>query len=259
MHSFEQGFLSEPFDDIRNQVRRQYSDWRNLLLKVNSQCVEAQHSITIYPHDTRAILAAVLFARTLASTQAAVILIEHGLLSQARTILRASIETLFALGAIYRKPELTDELVQSHEADKRTVADRMLRWKSPELRAAVEKQITESELRAFLTSKARSINHFELARAAEMEEWYLTIYSLLSFPAHGAVSDLANHVVSGDEGLIESLKNEPELTGQASTWGYAIEIQLKAVQALAGIFANVRIDIEADRNALRVLSQKSEG
>lgn len=259
MHKFEQGFLSEPFDDFRSAVRQQYADLRSLLLRVNAQCVSAQHAVNIDPNDSRAMLAAVLFARTLASTQAAVLLLEHGLLAQARTILRASLETLFALGAIYRKPALVPELVQSHEADKRTVADRMLRWKSPELRSVVEQQITEAELKTLLASKARSTNQFELACAAEMEDWYLSLYSLLSFPAHGAVSDLVNHIVTGDDGLIESFKSEPELQGQAASWGYAIEIQLKAAQALAGIFGTVTIDIEVHSNELRTLCEKRKG
>ncbi|MGZ8163566.1 MAG: DUF5677 domain-containing protein [Halobacteriota archaeon] len=259
MHNFEQGFLSEPFDDVRDTVRQTYAPWRALLLRVNGACVAAQHRIDIDRNDSRQMLGAAYFVRTLASSQAAILLLEHGLLAQARTMLRASLESLLPLGAIYRNPSVVPKLLQSHEADKRTIADRMMRWKSPELRGAIAGKISDDELKTLAASKAPSVNLFDLASAAEMEDWYLALYSLLSFSAHATITDLSNHLVTAADGDVEALKSEPEVDDQASSWGYAIQIQIKALQALAGIFPNVCAGVEAFRTELGALVEQTEG
>ena len=253
---FAQGFLSEPFNEVRTAVRAKYAPWRELLLLVNGECVKAQHAIEVNSLDPRQMLAAVLFARTLASTQAGVLLLEHGLVPQARTMLRAAIETLFQLGAIYRDPPSTSKIIASHDADRRTVADRMLRWKSESLRNAIRSGISEDELLALKASKAPKLNVYELACKADMEDWYLSLYSLLSFPAHGALSDLASHVVENEDGNVQELRNEPEIGDQESSWSYALEIQIKAADALVGIFSAPQIDTAKFRDALGRLVTK---
>jgi hypothetical protein len=256
---FAQGFLSDPFDEVRATVRSRYGPWRELLLLVNGECVKAQHAIEVNPLDPRQLLAAVLFARTLASTQAGVLLLEHGLVSQARTMLRTAIETLFQLGAIYRDPNATSKIIASHDADRRTVADRMLRWKSERLRDAIRSEISEDELLELKASKAPGLNVYDLACKAEMEEWYLTLYSLLSFPAHGALSDLTSHVIEDGDGVVHELRSDPEIEEQESSWGYAIEIQLKAADALGGIFGSPQIDTARFKAALSRLANKERG
>ncbi len=253
MHNFEQGFLSEPFDDVRMAVREKYAPWHALLRQVNGFSVDTQHSLVIDRQTLSHVLGAVLYGRTLASTQAAVLLLEHGLVSQARCLLRSSLETLFTLGAISKKTELAPEVLDSHEADRRTIADRMKRWKDPEMRKHVAANISEEKLDALLTSKAKSRNHFDLAKEAGMEDWYLGLYSVLSFSAHSAIYDLARHIVRTSDGEIEALKNEPELDEQESTWAYAIEIQIKAASVLVGIFGSIPFDVQQQENALRAL------
>ncbi|MEO8118705.1 MAG: hypothetical protein ABI606_05205 [Rhodoferax sp.] len=71
MTYFAQGFLSEPFDEVRGTVREQYASWRDLFLRLNEQCVTAQHELSINADVPRDLLGGALFARTLASTQPA--------------------------------------------------------------------------------------------------------------------------------------------------------------------------------------------
>ncbi len=259
MHNFEQGFLSEPFEDVRTAVRTKYAPWHALLQQVNGLSVDTQHSLEIDRHALSHVLGAVLYGRTLASTQAAVLLLEHGLVSQARCLLRSSLETLFTLGAIAKKAALASEVLESHEADRRTIADRMKRWKDPELRKRVDANISEEKLDELLASKAKPLNNFFMAQEAGMEDWYLGLYSILSFPAHNAISDLVRHIVRNSDGEIEALKNEPELDEQESTWAYAIEIQIKAASMLSDIFGSIPFDVQQQENTLRALSMISMG
>ena len=146
MESFAHGFLSEPFDEVRLAVRHQYAKLRTVLVALNERCVVAQHEIRVRPDEPRELLGAALFARTLASTQAAVLLLEHGLLSQAKVVLRAALESLFALAAIAKEPELALPLAQSQQADKQSLADKMLQWQGSELKSSRSEWIDEARL-----------------------------------------------------------------------------------------------------------------
>jgi hypothetical protein len=253
MNYFAQGFLSESFDEVHHAVRNQYASYRDILMRLNEQCVSAQYELSINVDAPRELLGGTLFARTLTSSQAAIILLEHGLPAQAQTVLRSALESLFALAAIEEKPELALPLAQSQEANKKSLADKMLQWQSAELKASLSAQADEVKLREIASNRTRNFNTFQLADAAGMMDWYLSIYTLLSFPAHSTVSDLVSHLVTDDHGDIAQLKNEPDLENQESTWAFAIEIQIRAAKAVCGIFGINTIEVQAHANALRDL------
>jgi hypothetical protein len=215
--------------------------------------VFAQHELLINVDLSRDLLGAALFARTLASCQAAVILLECGLLSQAKSVLRSALEALFALAAIEVKPELAVPLARSQEANKRSLADKVLQWKSPELKASLSAQLDDATLQAMVASKARSFNTADLARDAGMMDWYFSMYTLLSFPAHAMVSDLVSHLVTNEHGVVVAFKSEPEVEGQESVWAFAIEIQIRAARAVQGIFSVSAVRVEEHAAALRTL------
>lgn len=222
-------------------------------MRLNEQCVATQYKLSVRTDEARDILAAAFFMRTIASSQAAVILLEHGLLSQAKTVLRSSLESLFALAAIEEKPELAFPLAQSQEANKRSLADKMLMWEGVELRSSRDIHISEEELLDFKSSTAREFNTWQLAEAAGMTDWYRSLYVLLSQPAHATVSDMTAHLVTDEEGNISELKNEPEVEGQTATWAFIMEIQLRAAKAVTAMFSVNTVDIPTHENALRSL------
>lgn len=254
----DQGFLNAAIADVRPVIREKYAVWRALLLDVNARCVSLQHAAEVNASDPRDLLAAAHFARLLASVQAAVILLEHGLLAQAKALLRVALESLFALAAVQAKPEMAMSLALSHEADKRSVADKMIRWQGAELKASAASRITEEELKAYLAIKTPEVKTFELAKAADMVDWYLTLYSLLSFPAHAAVSDVTAHLITDAHGAVVGLKNEPEIDGQIAGWAWALEIELRAADAFTGVFGPPGFSTEDARDRLRVLAADAE-
>lgn len=97
-----------------------------------------------------------------------------------------------------------------------------------------------------------------MAVAGDLEDWYLSVYTLLSFPAHGKISDLARHLVHNEDGFVEELRSEPEMDDQGSTWAYAIEIEIKAAEALVGMFVSAHIELSEFRQELAQLSQERE-
>lgn len=255
MKNFAQGFLSEPFDEVRCAVRKRYAGRRNILMRLNEQCVAAQHEISINRYEPRELLGGALFARTLASSQAAIIMLEHGLLSQAKVVLRSALEYLFALAAIEAKPELAVTFTQSIDANKRSLADQMLQCTSGELRDALSaEQFDEARLREIRSSKASGFNVSQLADAAGMMHLYHSVYPILSFATHVSIVDLIDHVVVDDYDNVTELKNEPEMDDQESVWEFAIEIQINAAKALHGIFMMDYVDIETYKDELQAIA-----
>jgi hypothetical protein len=115
--------------------------------------------------------------------------------------------------------------------------------------------VSDDELNAMLASKAKSLNQYDLAKRADMEDWYLTIYTLLSFAAHGAISDLESHAVVDADGDVVEFKSEPELADQQAIWAWAAEVEVAAMRALSQLFALSTTDIEALAQRLHVLSE----
>jgi hypothetical protein len=108
-----------------------------------------------------------------------------------------------------------------------------------------------------LVSKARGVNIFELAKSAGLEDWYHSIYTLLSFAAHGKVSDLQAHVVKDEDGEPVEFKSEPTLDDQEATWNWAIETELCAIHQLTSIFGLKTQDVENLRAELQALSARA--
>lgn len=249
----ESGFLAQEARSFRQVVHRQFAGSVSLFYRTNALAVELQHTIHVSRTSFPQALASILFARTIASTQASALLLEHGMPTQARMTLRGALETLFQLAAIATNPEAAQDLLASHEADRRTIADRIRQWQDPALRAAISDAIAESELDAMLASKAKGVNIFALAKSAGLEDWYHSIYTLLSFAAHGKVSDLQAHVVTDADGEPTEFKSEPTLEDQDATWGWAIEAELCAMHHLATFFGLNTHDVEALRAELQAL------
>lgn len=258
MMDFTQGFLSEFVgEETRHAVHKRYADYRNVFMRLNEQCMVAQYELSINRDQSRDLLGAAFFARTVASSQAAVILLEHGLIAQAKAVLRSALESLFALAAIEAKPELAIPLAESQNANKASLADKMLQWKGVELKASRDGQIAKHELLKLKANNPQRYGAFKLAEEAEMEDWYFSLYALLSHPAHATVSDITAHLVTDGHGNITELKSEPEVEGQKATWAFIIEIQLRAAKAVVNIFKINSINIFEHENALRDLVAES--
>lgn len=253
-HPFADGFLSDAIRDVRNAVHATYADHVKLAYSINRHAVELQHDLKIHIDKLDEAIGAALYARTLACTQSTVLLLEHGLPTQARTVLRASLESLFPLAAIARDVDTASVLLASHDADRRTLADRIRRWKDPALRASIDSKVTEAELDAMATGSGKPTNLYELAKAADMEDWYLTLYTLLSFAAHAKVSDLDRHVVLNADGEPTGFQNEPDLSDQAAVWAWTSEVQLAAMRSVSTLFSLDAIHLESLRQRLGELA-----
>lgn len=234
------GFLTESPHYVQQLIRVTYAGWRDLLLRINRLAVANQHSIEINRGSKTELFAALLFARTLSTTQGGIVLLESGLVSQARTLLRCALETLFALAAIAKEPSFVNKLIEGHAAEQMRIIKNAELWQSPGLREIAGEAWASGRFRSDnRISSAKPLSTLAVAQKAGLEDLYRTIYMSLSWSVHGAVVDLQRHVVDGDE---MELQNEPAIEGQESSWLCAFDILLRATIALASIFPNIDQD-----------------
>jgi hypothetical protein len=244
-HPFADGFLSKSVCEVKGEVHAKYPSHVELARLTNRRAVALQYELEIHVDQLDETLGAALYARTLAFVQSSVILLEHGMLVQGKTVLRAGLESLFQLAALAKDGTIAPGLLASHDADKRTLVDRIKRWRDPALRASIDSQLSEQDLLAMSRGIGKPVNIYELAKFAEMEDWYLTIYTLLSFAAHSKVSDLDRHVVVDDDRTPIEFKNEPDTEDQASVWAWIVEVLLAAMRSVAALFSLQVPELEA--------------
>lgn len=260
MTDWQDGFLSVPFDQVISLVRERYAAWRALLYRVNRLAVKTQHALEIHHESNVERYSGVLFARILATVQAAAILLERGLVSQSRILLRSALEALFQIGAIALDQSIVDKLIEAHAAEQRRAANNALLWKDPGLRQVVEEKLASEILQPFLNSEASALTVAALAEKAGLEDWYRSLYMVLSWPTHSAAIDLNNHVVLGQNGEPLEFRNEPDIEDQELTWACATELLLKSMLALADIFPNVeKEEVESCYAAVEPLLAEKAG
>jgi len=115
----DQGFLSEDIMQCRDQIRQQYARYFNFIHRVNAFCQQTKFRIDGTSANAQNLMAAHLLFKLLADTQGAVLLVERGLASQARTLLRAACETCIILRRVCQDQEfhllfsISEELTQA--------------------------------------------------------------------------------------------------------------------------------------------------
>jgi hypothetical protein len=99
-----QGFLSPEIAPWIGRHRTENRAWFSLAMDLNSLAHQELLLLEAPLEDNKALLAALLFARSLSSFQAAILLAERGMTQDARTITRSCFESVFCFGALRNDP-----------------------------------------------------------------------------------------------------------------------------------------------------------
>ena len=162
------GFLGREFQAVKSIVLEKHHHWHTLLVSTNRVAVDLQYQVQVTRESPRELIAAASFSRTLATVQGCIRLLEFGLLSQARALLRTALESTFILGAANASPAFAMTLAVSEEAEKRSLLDKLRQWSKLEDRNTLSDALEEDVLRSLAESKAREVKTFEIARVASM-------------------------------------------------------------------------------------------
>ena len=241
MSEDDAGFLSEGLAvETKATCEEEYGPWLQVVRRINGQAVRTQHLLAVSPDDVQQVLAASLFARTLSTVQAAVLMIERGMPTQARILLRAAMDSVFNLVAVCLSAEYGQRFLAADQISRRKMFRKATMWHSPELQTVSQDTATDEKLAEINAdireANARDLTSEEAAKAAGLHDWYLTAYAVFSFAVHSNVRDLESHLVIGDKNKILGLKNEPDLSESDALLTTSAELLLKALRSVGQLF-----------------------
>ena len=245
------GFLAPEIDQVRIAVRSapEYKAWFAYVDDLNRLGFEMLRSHQVSLDDRRGLSISILFVRIHQSFQAAVLLIERGIVPDARTILRSAVESAIALIALAADESFVDRLVAADRKHKLTIARMCLEdpdyraTHSAEMIAQLERTVAEMEaLKGELDKAPASIKWDQVAKRY-CKDLYNLLYRSLSADGTHTTPDTMNRYLETDDVQITGLKLGPDASNLAEMVDTILNACLAflwAAQAFADVFDQAR-------------------
>ena len=188
------GFLSPDIAQARDRYRAQHPDAFEMITDFNRVAQLALPTFETLRPTTKNLLACGYYIRGLQSLQAAALVAEHGLMSEAYTLVRSGLETLFHLGATIRTDNFNQLLARDHVKRVRTAVSHYKKMMplgdaesdADELEAALASMLPEGVEPERMSLEA-------VAKRAELNHLYDSLYRSLSLAhAHPSLLSLAS-------------------------------------------------------------------
>ncbi len=231
MSPFEtHGFFSDEIENFRAIVRTKspYKEWFDFAQELNLFGSVAIRAYKFDQNDTQRMTISALFIRSHQSLQAAMVLVERGMIAEARTILRTLVEGTMAQIALAADPGVINQLVAAHYKHQLTTCRELLADKkyreqlSPEQIIKLEATVSELELLKGVPGKdPRAINWAVMARGHGAELYLLFYRPLSADGVHTSVDAINRHLEADSKSRITGLKGGPELTEIVDTLSIA--------------------------------------
>ena len=214
----EQGFLSPDIHVWIAKHRAESREWFALAEDLNRLGQRRLTLLKVPGDDNQALLTALLFIRTLAGFQGAVVLAERGMTQEARTLTRGCFESVFCLGAALKDKNFSDALNRDDVRRRKTIAGVLL----DDPRGLGDGHI--GKLNRFLDELAESglkgenLQIVRMAELAGLKGIYDVYYRGMSNDAaHPSVTSLKHYLNADANGLIKGLRWGPDVSDVAGT------------------------------------------
>ncbi len=201
------------------------------------------------------LLLASLLVRQVETFQAFLILIGKGLIPQSAILLRNMAESMFIVGAIGKDQTFAESYIQSEDLPRLKVL-RKLRETSLRRGNAPDPELDTSigELEK-KTGKGKIWQTIEIAKVAELTDYYDTLYRFMSMTVHTSPRSLNEILVVGSNGDVEALNYAPKVENLEVHLACAIDMMSYTLHEIATHFSldPARIGLEEVHQRLRTL------
>lgn len=236
----KQGFLFQEATQVIKQLERDHGPLWAEARAVNESAQAFQYELEINKGSLVELLSAVMYARTLSTYQAFLIVVERGMMQQAKMLLRCVFESLFPLVAVSKDAAFAKKLLISEEIERLKGVNKLIRyWERSgdtdgELEEARKLAAQLKDELAKVGGKKLSI--VDAAETAELVDWYDTVYSFLSNTVHASARSLEEHLCLDADGAVEAVKNEPSLEEASKLLVTGMESMFHALRAAAEVY-----------------------
>jgi Family of unknown function (DUF5677) len=156
-----------------------------------------------------------VFVRAHQSFQAATLLVENGMIGDARTAIRSAAESGIALHALAVDPTFVDQLVKAHERRQRIVANVTLQ--NPEYKRQYSAEdISKMEALVADPTKIPDLK-WEQVAARHCPDLYQLVYRYASTDVHVTADSIERYFIYDANGRIQSLNVAPNTGGLVDT------------------------------------------
>jgi hypothetical protein len=208
----EDGFLSEDIERVRKLYRAKFPEIIGFVTELSRLGQRLVPTIGGQMRTLKNLMVSAYFVRALQQCQSAVILAERGMFTEAYTMVRGGLETVFYLGAATRGTDFARELGRDHvKRTKTTVEAHIQGMKALDADAdeALLREAVEAMMAHGIEPEAMFIQ--AVAKKAELGVLYDTLYRQLSNNhAHPTLSSLNMNWELDEEQLPQGIVWGPE-------------------------------------------------
>ncbi len=236
----ENGFLGRELDQWIQMIREVHAAVFSLADEVNRYCQSAMYQLSPHNKLKQEVLVSTLFIRVLCNYQASILLAERGMIPQSKVLARVTIEALFKLCAISKSEKYTDEFILDDYRSRLNYLNKFRELHGGALPPDVDKEEVESleqELRDEISNgEVKNKTTVQWSKDADMHDWYLSVYPVLSESVHTKVKGLEEYLVLNAQQEITELRCGPEDHGIESILITLIQSMLIAVNCTHCVF-----------------------
>ncbi len=198
--------------------------------------------------DKQRVIALILAVRLLEVSEAAYVVMRHGMSTEANSLFRVFLDAYFVFGNICSSEVFIVEYFNSNEADRLKLIN-AARKHSSELFKPVNDGISEKH-RSYLKAqvedkKIQAFNSYNYAAKIGCEGIYDSMYRLLSSAAHTAPRALESYAEVDAKGVVLSAKDGPsesDIPQRLHDFAYFIIKALSGLQEVFGCLDKEEID-----------------
>ena len=200
------GFFSNEADEGRNMVLSSYREAFILAKDLNRQSMNLFREYSLCMNNEVKIAIAALMTRIVETYQGVIIMLERGMTSQARMLVRSQLEALFQMAAMVKNPNLYDSYAVKHYRSTISALKAAKRWKQKSLQGRLSKEkidemVLENETK-LKEIKTNSLKIYQWAEKAGLSDFYNVFYVENSSAIHSDMWALDAHVSDdGEHGL----------------------------------------------------------
>lgn len=247
------GFLADCVSESVTFIRSESAEWFALADEISDAlqrtAMQAKQSIKGSSLDPK-VIATLLLMRTCGNFQGAILLLERGLLPEAKTLIRSCVEASFCLAALHDSPDEFVELLRADDdASRRAQANFILTRSefdstTPEARDRLQK-IVDS------IPKSKNMGIFKLAEMGPYLRQYLYYKVLSHDAAHVSARSLHRHMNVGEKGWYGFVWGQ----GSKSEVDETLDLGCAMVLGVGVAFTNI-VDDLANNAAFEKLSAR---
>ena len=197
----EEGYLSSDISAYSQEIRARNAEYFKVFDKVHRFCHEKKFLVQPHNRDGQHVLAVGLSVKLICDVEAAVILMERGLSSQSRSMLRVATETLIKLANICKAYEFVEAYIKTGEHQRLLFVRGMKNNPSPAYDFILP-ELTD-ELINEIAANAGDKKVAQWARDADMSDLYNVPYRLFSQDVHSAPASLERYLGTNEEGELD--------------------------------------------------------